>query len=330
MNNESPIGFVIPLSVTKVARIVEENAGFRVKTVRKLGEGLDYQTFLVDGTWVFRFPKQYTNEHDPYADRKLFQHLNLSTSVPTMDFIWLRPWGYPESVSGYKYVPGTSLEHICAQEIDQVSLAHQIARVLSELHSVNDDSFSSSTDQEVTLRTWIENLWDSFDSWNLHTLSDARRVSIESYLGQYRFDLPDSTNVLIHGDLGADHILVDEHHNLSGIIDWSNHTYGNRYRDFVGLWRWGGDEFCTEVFTNYQCQPNGSELAYIRSMGLISCIARTVLFSEQLESVLAERAHDLLEQRLTEITNRSPYDPLRSRDNALQNSTRSTSSFLCL
>ena len=45
-----------------------------------------------------------------------------------------------------------------------------------------------------------------------------------------------------HGDLGAEHILVDRGRGeIIAIIDWGDAGWGNPVADLVGLWAWGGD-----------------------------------------------------------------------------------------
>ena len=45
-----------------------------------------------------------------------------------------------------------------------------------------------------------------------------------------------------HGDLGAEHILVDRQRGrITAIIDWGDAGWGNSVADLVGLWAWGGD-----------------------------------------------------------------------------------------
>lgn len=310
INNESSLGIEVQLSLTKVARIVEENAGLSVSAVKRLGEGLDFQTFLVNDSWVFRFPKQYSNKYDPIAERRVLRTLRLSTAVPNIDFIWKHPWGYPEVVSGHKFLPGTALELFRSDEVNQVSLAQQLAAVLTELHSVDGDGLNSNPDQLSILRGWSEDLDLLMGRLEKRTISKSLRTAIISYVDQYRFDLPESEGVLIHGDLGADHILLDSQQSLSGIIDWSNHTKGTRYRDFAGLWRWGGDAFCAHVLSHYPFKPNLPELAFIRVLGLISCIAREILLGSVLDVQLQTLARELLEKRAAEITDRRPYEPL--------------------
>lgn len=182
--------------------------------------------------------------------------------------------------------------------------------MLTELHTMRGVDVTRVSDQLATLRTWTEDFDEQISRIAYKTLSHSQQATIKSYFDQYKFDLPSSEIVLIHGDLGADHILLDERKQLSGIIDWSNHTKGSRYRDFVGIWRWGGDLFCARVLNHYPDEPSLPELAYIRVMGLVSCISRVILVFEQPSDQLRRRAHTLLLERLSEITNRCPYKRL--------------------
>ena len=282
-----------------------------MRKVSKLGEGLEFQSFLINSVWVFRFPKHYSEEHDPFAEQKFSESLKLSTTVPEIKFIWSQPWGYPETVSGYKYLPGRALENYCLEETDQDSLANQLSAVLTELHSMDGNGLTSSEDPLATLRIWSEDIEEYLSKLENDPLTNTEKLAVTSYIAQYRFDLPPTDSVPIHGDLGADHILIDSARQLSGIIDWSNHANGNRLRDFVGIWRWGGDAFCANVFSNYLLSPSDPELAFVRVMGLISCISRDILVSSQSDRRLQERTRLLLLKRVSEIASACPYKPLR-------------------
>lgn len=310
MNCEFESEIDVPLSVTKVSRIIEENSDRRVNTVRKLGEGLEFQSYLVNEAWVIRFPKHVSETLNPFAEKAFTQRLKISTSVPEIKFIWNHPWGYPETISGYEYLPGTSLEHFRGEEIDQDCLGEQLGIVLKELHTMSGVADTKDRDPLATLRTWSEDVDEQLGRISRSTLSHTQRTTIKSYFDQYKFDLPSADCVLIHGDLGADHILLNEQKQLTGIIDWSNHTKGCRYRDFVGMWRWGGDAFCVRVLFHYPIQPCLAEMAFVRVMGLVNCISRVILVSEQESEKLRKHAHTLLSERLAEITNKSPYEPL--------------------
>ena len=310
MNSEFESEIDIPLSVTKVSRIIEENSDLRVNAVRKLGEGLEFQSYLVNEAWVFRFPKHVSETLDPLAEQEFSQELKLSTSVPEIKFIRNHPWGYPETISGYKYLPGISLEHFRGEEIDQDYLGRQLGTVLKELHTIRGMAVTKVSDPLAALRTWSEDLDEQLSRISRNSLSYSQRTTIESYVDQYKFDLPKSESVLIHGDLGADHILLNDQKQLTGIIDWSNHTKGCRYRDFAGVWRWGGDAFCARVLHHYPIQPSLTEMAFVRVMGLVNCISRVILVFEQQSDKLRKRALTLLAERLSEITKTSPYEPL--------------------
>lgn len=310
MNDEFSASIDIQLSLTKVARIVENNAKLHVSSVKKLGEGLDFQTFLVNDNWVFRFSKRYSDKYDPISEQLLLRRLELPVAVPKIDYVWHHPFGYPEVISGHRFLRGTALERFRSDEVDQLLLAHQLATVLTELHSVDGKGVNSNPDQLSTLRGWSEDLDQLRSRLENKMFSKSVQTAIISYVDKYRFDLKDSEEVLIHGDLGADHILLNEQRDLSGIIDWSNHTTGTRFRDFAGLWRWGGDAFCAQVLSHYPIKPSLAELAFFRVLGLISCIARENLSDAFLDVRLRTRARDLLEARAAEITNRCPYESL--------------------
>jgi aminoglycoside 2''-phosphotransferase len=71
--------------------------------------------------------------------------------------------------------------------------------------------------------------------------------------------------VLIHSDLGYEHIFCDPLRGLlTGVIDWGDATIGDPALDFVGLHHGRGQEFTERVLAPYQCTIDA---AFWRRMG---------------------------------------------------------------
>jgi aminoglycoside phosphotransferase (APT) family kinase protein len=78
------------------------------------------------------------------------------------------------------------------------------------------------------------------DAWQ-RFLNDAPRPS----------DSP-SDFAVVHNDLAAEHVLVDEtEHRITGVIDWSDAAIGDRAIDFGGIFHWGGAAFLDDVLAHY-------------------------------------------------------------------------------
>ena len=61
------------------------------------------------------------------------------------------------------------------------------------------------------------------------------------------------TPALVHNDLAAEHILVDEAaQTVTGIIDWSDIAVSDPALDFAGMFHWGGQAFSDAVLSAYE------------------------------------------------------------------------------
>ena len=61
-----------------------------------------------------------------------------------------------------------------------------------------------------------------------------------------------ATQVLVHRDLAAEHVLCDStRKTVTGIIDWSDVAVSDGLVDFAGLFHWGGAPFVDAVLANY-------------------------------------------------------------------------------
>src|SRR5438445_7637024 len=57
-----------------------------------------------------------------------------------------------------------------------------------------------------------------------------------------------STEVIVHRDLAAEHVLCDPvRRTLTGIIDWSDIAISDASIDFAGVFHWGGEAFIDAV-----------------------------------------------------------------------------------
>ena len=69
---------------------------------------------------------------------------------------------------------------------------------------------------------------------------------------------------LVHGDLEAEHIIVDEEAGtLAGVIDWDDAAISCPERDLAGLWAWGGNGFLARVLAAYAAPIDVERLRFL-------------------------------------------------------------------
>jgi aminoglycoside phosphotransferase (APT) family kinase protein len=57
---------------------------------------------------------------------------------------------------------------------------------------------------------------------------------------------------LVHGDLWAEHVLIDPHtRSVSGIIDWGDAVIGDPVIDLAGVYAWRGEQGLKDLLAHY-------------------------------------------------------------------------------
>ncbi|MCY4143299.1 MAG: aminoglycoside phosphotransferase family protein [Gammaproteobacteria bacterium] len=262
----------LDLTLVKAKWIVQESTDLEVVKASLLGEGNDFVSYLINDEWVFRFPKSWANADKLLHEREFLKALTIPVRTPRFKYWETNPSGYPVPVAGYRIIRGDILESLQPESCDAASLAIEIADVLGVLHGHRTKSVPNQSERtDYWLQQSNDDLWIGLDEFSREEIEEA-----QAFLNQYRNDSNQASKdvVVIHGDLGVEHIITDGARHLRGIIDWSNSCLGNRFFDFIGLWGWGGDEFVVESLCHYGAMPDSSEWALIRSWGLIYCIGR--------------------------------------------------------
>jgi aminoglycoside phosphotransferase (APT) family kinase protein len=151
--------------------------------------------------------------------------------------------GTAPAFSGYDLLPGTPALRADTARLDLRRIGSLLGDFLQQLHAADpaeaaalgvpdDDDPSREAWQEQAGRdlwfTCSRRLLPASSMTNLSALLDERP---EPFAG---------SPVLLHGDLAAEHVLVDDHGMPIGVIDWSDAMIGDPAMDLAGLLHWGG------------------------------------------------------------------------------------------
>lgn len=198
-----------------------------------LGAGWDNLAFLVNGRFVFRFPRRRFAagliEREVRILSRLAPRLSLPTPVPT--FVGRPDSGYPYSFAGYPLVPGVIACRCAWTDAERARCAAPLARFLAALHG---------TPVENETLVWAPG--DDIERANLAKRAPLLRQRLNEIAPEYGGDiaaLQSLTDRLaetppyaapprwVHGDLYARHLLIDEEHRLCGVIDWGDAHLGD-------------------------------------------------------------------------------------------------------
>lgn len=213
--------------------IQEQFPELSARHIRLLGAGWDNTAFIVDEDMAFRFPRRKIAldflETEWRALPKIAPHLSMPIPVPK----WKGspsahfPWPF----IGYRMIPGFTACYANLPEEQRAALAVPIARFLAELHSLptSEMSHCHSTIDNRSRIDWtvlIPNIQKNFEELSLLGILEnkAKLTSILEHLRDLRSPVSSS---IVHGDFYVRHLLVDEKHQLCGVIDWGDVHVGD-------------------------------------------------------------------------------------------------------
>jgi aminoglycoside phosphotransferase (APT) family kinase protein len=239
--------------------------------IRHLGSGSLFDAFLTTDGWVFRFPRwDWCGDlFEPEARIHSFvaKVLPARIRLPQVQLLCESTSGFPYRFAGHRFVPG-----IAADAVDEAlvpTLTREIAAFLGALHSTpaavaEKAGFREITIDEAGRREWFEHgvavaarlrgldsVIDGALDW-LSTIPEPRTP-------------PELPRQLIHCGLSPDHVLVDPATGLiSGVLDWTDGSFGDVAGDFVFLVQWRGWGFAEEVLRLYPRPVDGEFRARLR------------------------------------------------------------------
>jgi aminoglycoside phosphotransferase (APT) family kinase protein len=207
-----------------------------------LGEGWDNTVWLVDGQWVFRFPRR--QQAVPGIERqlavlpRLAPHLPLRVPVPA--FAGVPADGFPWRFSGHELLPGREPAEAAASETERARWARPLGAFLRALHDpelleldgvgglpVDPMGRADMTFRVGRTRERFAELAE-LDLWR--PPADAAALLAEAE----RLPAPDGLAVT-HGDLHLRHVLV-EGDRPTAVIDWDDLCRGDPAIDLVPHW----------------------------------------------------------------------------------------------
>jgi aminoglycoside phosphotransferase (APT) family kinase protein len=170
----------------------------RGESMRRFGEGWDNSAYLIGERIVFRFPRRTIAVPLIAHEIELLPTLapELPIAIPNPTYAGVASASYPWPFAGYALLPG---ETACSRELsdrDRLQLASDLGKFLRALHGI-----------DVAALTGLRR--DTFGKMR------------PELLGIDEPALPFEERV-VHGDLYARHLLLDEKNRLCGVIDWGD------------------------------------------------------------------------------------------------------------
>lgn len=189
-----------------------------------LARGTEHTTFRLDG-WIVRHSEQPGAQAHEVA---LLRALADAVAVPVPEPLFHdRDLG----LFGYRRLPGRPLLHTPGRV--SRSVERGLVEVLSALRTL--PAARRLPVDPYPNEDWHQDAVHSFPGIRSHLSATQRRL-VQRFLDE---EPPPTRAPVIpqHNDLGAEHILVDDGGNLSGIIDWSDAARADPARDLGTIYR---------------------------------------------------------------------------------------------
>jgi aminoglycoside phosphotransferase (APT) family kinase protein len=210
------------------ALIADQFPQVRPVEVQAFATGWDNAAFLVDGTWVFRFPRRKIAvaclENETRSLPGLAPVLPLLVPVPA--FVGRPDRGYPYPFAGYLRLPGTTG---CEVDIDGQAerVADDLGAFLRALHNARvPDDAPVDTLARTDLRGRAGLMTSRLAELDRHGELDAQLYADDVW---QLAKAPAYTGppCWVHGDLYARHVLFGDDGLPSGVIDWGDVHVGD-------------------------------------------------------------------------------------------------------
>ncbi len=204
-----------------------------------LGAGWDNTAFLVNGEWVFRFPRRKLAAELLQYELRVLPGLarRLPLPIPEPRWVGLPTPRFSWHFAGYAHLAGRTA---CAAHLDEnarVAAAEPLGQFLAALHAVGPAAAGP-------LGAPLD-LLGRLDPARRVPQTHERLVQIEAWglipsmkpyqllLDAAAFTRPAQSGALVHGDLYVRHLLVDERQVPCGVIDWGDVHLGDPAVDLM-------------------------------------------------------------------------------------------------
>ncbi len=168
-------------------------------SIRRAGAGWDNAAYLVDERYIFRFPQRAVAA--TLMERELTFMPEIAAAlplpVPKPQFAGSPQFEYPWKFIGYERVAGETACSRLLSYADRKQLAVDLGEFLRTLHAIDASTFDAELPPDTIGKL------------------DRERLKVDE-------DPPKAPLTLVHGDLYARHLLLDESNRLSGVIDWGD------------------------------------------------------------------------------------------------------------
>ena len=199
-----------------------------------LGRGWDNVAFLVDDALVFRFPRKASASQLIETEAHVLPQLaaQLPLAVPNPQWIGEPTDDFPWPFLGYEMIAGRTACAIHPTRAERHAAAPVLGAFLARLHSLRIERLLPDTLDRANFLTRMPLIKQRLTHLVMQRFIDAADPWLERFRSAVPNGLPREA-VPVHGDLYACHLILDDHAQLSGVIDWGDVHQGDPALDLM-------------------------------------------------------------------------------------------------
>ena len=192
-----------------------------------LGEGWDNTAYLVNEQYVFRFPRREIAlallQHENSVLPLIAACVSLAVPVPIYQGVAADDYRWP--FAGYRLLIGETADRIALSDAQREMNVKAIAEFLRQLHAIDlqpiyDAGIPYDVIGRLDLGVRVPQTLDYLDKITQLYTMDV--IGLRDEVAQMTTFVIPEDKCLVHGDLYAKHIIIDEQANVSGVIDWGD------------------------------------------------------------------------------------------------------------
>jgi aminoglycoside phosphotransferase (APT) family kinase protein len=209
--------------------------------VNNIGAGWDNTAYLINDSFVFRFPRRAIAVPLIATEIRLLPWLapQLPLRIPVPIYVGSPSGLYPCPFAGYSIIPGRTVTAAQLPNRDRGAFVRPLARFLATLHSISRE--------QATERGAPKDTFERLDVGKRRSVTCARLdaiaaagihcdiTRIERILDTLPFIDQPAADTLVHGDLHSSQVVIGQQHEIIGIIDWGDVHIGDPAVDLAGV-----------------------------------------------------------------------------------------------
>lgn len=218
--------------------IASQFPGLAPGRIERFGAGMDNVAYLIDGKRVFRFPRRSVVV--PFLETEtavlplISPHLPLFVPVP--HFVGKPQEPYPWMFAGYDVLAGTTACSAALSDDDRMRMAPTLGKFLGALHRIDpSEALALGLPGDLIGRMDHARRLPLARERLLELQANGHVSNIEPFLDFMEANAPDQLQscVIVHGDLYARHLILDDSRTITGVIDWGDVHFGHPAVDLM-------------------------------------------------------------------------------------------------